>query len=92
MWAATAKGVTYGFTHEGAKAVASHPDAGFANMHIFVELVAPRPQLESFFTQITPLIGNRVATFGEVEHWGEVPASGAGGRSVKRAESAASLS
>jgi H+/Cl- antiporter ClcA/PII-like signaling protein len=75
LWGATARGMTYGFTHSGKKMADLHPDAGYVNTHIFVELIATRPQLESFFAQIKPLIANRVATFAEVEHWGEVPAS-----------------
>jgi H+/Cl- antiporter ClcA/PII-like signaling protein len=75
LWGATAKGMTYGFTHGGKKMADIHPDSGFVNTHIYVELIATRPQLESFFAQITPLVANRVATFDEVEHWGEVPAS-----------------
>jgi PII-like signaling protein len=75
LWGATAKAMAYGFTHAGKKMAEVHPDAGYVNMHMFVELIAPRAQLEAFFSQITPLIPNRVATFAEVEHWGEVPAS-----------------
>ena len=75
LWGATAKGMTTGFTHGGKIEAALSPDTGVMDMHIYLELIAPRPQLEAFFTQITPLIPNRVATFSELEHWGEIPAS-----------------
>ncbi len=67
--------MTYGFTHGGEVVADIHPEVGYTNTHIYVELIAPRLQLESFFTQISPMIQNRVATFNEIEHWGEVPAS-----------------
>jgi PII-like signaling protein len=71
LWGATALGLTYGFTDEGKATASFHPDAGFTNMHIYVELIAPRTQLEAFITQIVPLIPSRVVTFAEFEHWGE---------------------
>ena len=33
--------MTYGFTHSGKKMADLHPEAGFVNTHIYVELIAP---------------------------------------------------
>jgi H+/Cl- antiporter ClcA/PII-like signaling protein len=69
LWGATARGMTYGFTNHGKTKADFHPDAGFTNTHIYVELIAPRAQLEAFFEQIAPLVAGRVVTFAEAEHW-----------------------
>jgi hypothetical protein len=44
------------------------------NAHIYVELIAPRDQLESFMTQIAPLIASRSVTYCEGEDWTQAPA------------------
>jgi H+/Cl- antiporter ClcA len=69
LWGAFAKGMTLGFTHQGRSNAMFHADAGFINTHMYVELIAPRAQLEVFMERIAPLIEKRVATFSEVEHW-----------------------
>lgn len=71
LWGATAKGMTYGFTHHGQMKADFHPEAGFTNTHIYVELIAPRAELEAFFNQVAPLLAGRVATFTEVEYWSD---------------------
>jgi hypothetical protein len=73
---AAANAMQAGFTYEGKKTVELHPDFGFMNTHIFLELIGPRAQLEAFFVHIQPLIGeHRVTTFAELEHWGPVAAA-----------------
>jgi H+/Cl- antiporter ClcA len=74
LWGATAKGMTYGFSYSGQSTATFHPDAGFVNAHIYVELIAPRDQLESFMTQIAPLIASRSVTYCEGEDWTQAPA------------------
>jgi hypothetical protein len=70
LWGAAANPMHGGFTYEGKKTVELHPDFGFMNTHVFLELIGPRPLLEAFFAHIQPLIGaNRMATFAELEHW-----------------------
>jgi H+/Cl- antiporter ClcA/PII-like signaling protein len=71
LWGATALGLTYGFTDAGKTTANFHPDVGFTNTHIYVELIAPRDQLEAFIERIASLISSRVVTFAELEHWGE---------------------
>ncbi|HWY85676.1 MAG TPA: chloride channel protein, partial [Gemmataceae bacterium] len=48
LWGATAKGMTYGYSYGGQATATFHPEAGFVNAHIYVELIAPREHLESF--------------------------------------------
>ncbi len=72
LWGATANGMHAGFTYEGKKSAEFAGDAGNVNVHIYLELIGPRAQLEAFFQQIQPLLGaNRVTTYTELEHWGE---------------------
>ena len=70
LTSATAKGMPYGFTTHGA-AVRSgvHPDHGVVEVHIYVELMAPREKLEAFLVHIAPLIEHRVVLYKDVEHW-----------------------
>lgn len=71
LWGAAANGMHLGFTYHGKKKVELHPDAGFINTHVFLDLIGPREQLEAFFEAIRPLLGeDRFATYSELEHWG----------------------
>ena len=79
LWGASANAMHAGFTYKGKKTVELHPDVGFINTHIFLELIGPRAQLEVFFLHIQQFIGeHRVTTFTEVEHWGHVAAATTG--------------
>jgi hypothetical protein len=79
LWGASANAMHAGFTYEGKKTVEFHPDFGFMNTHIFLELIGPRPRLEAFFLYIQPFLGeNHVTTFTEVEHWDSVAAAPTG--------------
>jgi hypothetical protein len=69
LWAATAQGMTYGFSYEGKETATLHPDAGFVNTHIHVELVGPRNRLEDFMNEAAPLLDRRAVTFSTVEDW-----------------------
>ena len=70
LWGAAANGMHLGFTYHGKKKVELHPDAGFINTHVFLDLIGPREQLEAFFEAIRPLLGeDRFATYSELEHW-----------------------
>jgi hypothetical protein len=76
LWGAAANAMHAGFTYEGKKTVELHPDAGFMNTHVFLELIGPRPLLEAFFHHLQPYLGeNRVTTYAEVEHWGHAAAT-----------------
>jgi H+/Cl- antiporter ClcA len=77
LWAAAAKGMHYGFSYAGKETATFHPDAGFVNTHIYVELVAPRGQLEAFMKEVAPLLGRRAVTYSEAEDWSRL------GRSVE---------
>lgn len=71
LWGAAANAMQAGFTYQGKQTIELHPDAGFMNTHVFLELIGPRAELETFFAQIQPLIGtDRVTTYSELEHWG----------------------
>jgi len=73
LTSATAKGMPYGFTQQGGRIEnGRHAELGVVEVHIYVELIGPREQLETFLVQIHPLIENRVIVFKEVEHW-QVP-------------------
>ena len=70
LTSATAKGMPYGFsTHGAAVQSGLHPDRGVVEVHIYVELMAPREKLEAFLLGIAPLIENRVVLYKDVEHW-----------------------
>jgi H+/Cl- antiporter ClcA/PII-like signaling protein len=69
LWGATAKSMHYGYTHHGTHQAELHPDRGFTNTHMYVELMGRRDMLEAFFHQIAPLIKGRVVTYLEAEHW-----------------------
>ena len=60
----------YGFTTHGAAVQSGvHPDHGVVEVHIYVELMAPREKLETFLLLIAPLIEHRVVLYKDVEHW-----------------------
>ena len=61
--------MTYGFSYAGHAIATFHPDAGCVNAHIYLELIAPREQLELFVKQIAPIIVNRSITYSESEDW-----------------------
>jgi H+/Cl- antiporter ClcA/PII-like signaling protein len=69
LWGAFAKGMHYGFTYKSPRNATFHPDTGWTNTHIYVELIGPRADLVAFVQQIAPLVEKRVMTFSEVEHW-----------------------
>jgi PII-like signaling protein len=69
LWAATAHGMVHGFSYGGNATATFHPDAGWVNTHIYVELIAPSEQLELFLQHIKPLLANRTVTYSESEDW-----------------------
>jgi H+/Cl- antiporter ClcA/PII-like signaling protein len=69
LWAATAHGMVHGFSYAGKATASFHPDAGWVNTHIYVELIAPTEQLGLFLQQVKPLLANRTVTFSESEDW-----------------------
>jgi H+/Cl- antiporter ClcA/PII-like signaling protein len=69
LWAATAHGMVHGFSYAGEATATFHPDAGWVNTHIYVELIAPGEQLELFMQQVKPLLANRAVTYSESEDW-----------------------
>jgi PII-like signaling protein len=69
LWAATAQGMMHGFSYAGKATATFHPDAGWVNTHIYVELIAPSEQLEVFLQQIKPMLAHRTITYSESEDW-----------------------
>lgn len=69
LWGAFATGMHYGFSHKGVHNATFHADVGFTNTHIYVEIIGPRAELESFLVKIAPMVEKRVITFSEVERW-----------------------
>jgi H+/Cl- antiporter ClcA len=72
LLSATAKGMTYGYANHGPNGTTTtgfHPELGYTDMNIYVELLAPREQLEAFCEHVAPLLVNRVMVFAETEHW-----------------------
>jgi PII-like signaling protein len=68
LMTATAKAMAYGFSNYGPK-TQFHPDLGYINMNIYVELISPRESLEAFLDLVGPLVADRVVVFKEVEQW-----------------------
>ena len=69
LTSATAKGMPYGYTTHATAESGGHQDRGAVEVHIYVELMAPREKLEAFLVHIAPLIEHRVVLYKDVEHW-----------------------
>ena len=48
LMSATDRAAYYGFTGHGAVTTTFHPETGFKDVNVYVELVAPREKLEAF--------------------------------------------
>jgi H+/Cl- antiporter ClcA/PII-like signaling protein len=69
LMSATAKATHYGFSNYGATTTTFHPETGFHDVNIYVEMVSPREKLEAFLQAVAPRVSGRVILFDEVEHW-----------------------
>jgi hypothetical protein len=61
--------MVHGFSYAGKATATFHPDAGWVNTHIYVELISPCEHVEQFMRQIEPLLGNRAVTYSQSEDW-----------------------
>jgi PII-like signaling protein len=69
LMSATALAAYYGYTNHGDITTTFHPDTGFQDVNVYVELVAPREKLEAFLAHAAVMVADRVVLFDEVEHW-----------------------